>query len=354
MSRQLKLELVQPAGNTELARLQGGQVLLGREPDDGGIVVPNQAISRNHALIAKVRNHWFYKDLGSTNGSWINGIQAREGVWKLIRPGDMVQMADSALSVSDSGDGSTAAPRITGFPALGGVSLLVFSKGEFIDEFPVPDYGRALVLGGSQGDLEIEGSLNEAPSLIIERLSANVCAQTTSRNIKVLINEKELNGTVTLSDRDEMSVAHYYIIFNNPPAAGARGVAASLRGEPAVIGERPEPAYGGWKEWGDEGGRPDLAQSSPAYEEPRGSAPAGRGIFGTGVDQDFTADETVAIDADEVDKKISGYDMHPSMRYMVEEPEPSALATLDEKIVFILGILLLVGLVGLMLYWLLS
>ncbi len=44
------------------------------------------------------------------------------------------------------------------------------------------------------------------------------------------------------------------------------------------------------------------------------------------------------------------------MRYVMEEEEPQNrnLGNLDEKIIFFIGIVLLLGLIGLMMYWLLG
>lgn len=351
MRGQLSINIVQAGQNVEIGLLQGGQVLIGREPDDGGIVVPNQAVSRNHGVFVRFRNHWFYKDLGSTNGSWVNGTQATEGVWKLIRGGDVLQLADAAISVTDKSD-SSPTQKVSGFPALGGVSLLVFSKGEFLDEYPVPDYGRALVLGGSQGDLQIEGQLIEQPSLVVERRSMNICAYAVAKSIKTSINDNDLGSAVNLKDLDELKVAHYFIIFNNPtqPSRVSNLGRAPLAQESQQDGTLS--GGGGWKDWGDSNSGPDLlADRGSEYDSSHG-APLGRGIFGRSqTEGGVNMEETIAIDPSQVEEKVAGYEMHPSMRYVVEEPVYESMGSLDEKIIFFIGILLLLGLVGLMAYW---
>lgn len=352
MKRQLRVEIIQSGVQQEIGIVQGVQMLIGREPDEGGITVPNQAVSRNHGIFVRLRNHWFYKDLGSTNGSWINGVQAKEGVWKLVRAGDVLQLADAALSLSEDADAAASGNQVTGFPALGGVSLIIFSKGEFLDEYPVPEYGRALVLGGSQGDLQVEGNLDEHPSLVIERRSMNVCAFPVARTLKVMLNEDLLSGSINLNDRDELRVAHYYIIFNNP--------IASLRNAPTVETSKHLQASADandtqnvtWRDWGENQG-PDLGRVEIDNEPPTRSNPVGRGIFGRAHSDDLGIDETIAIDSNDADSHIARQDMHPSMRFVVDEPDSGAnLASLDEKIIFGIGIILLLGLMALMLYWL--
>ena len=168
MTRGLVIELLGENGRQEVGHLDTGQVTVGREPDDGGIAITNTAISRNHGTFVRYRNHWLYKDLGSTNGSWINGTKVEGGEWKLVRKGDLIQLADAALQLRGAGEAS-GQPGLTDFPNLRGRSLLVFHRGEFFDEFPIPEHGRALVIGGSGADLELEGDLFELPSLVIVR-----------------------------------------------------------------------------------------------------------------------------------------------------------------------------------------
>jgi pSer/pThr/pTyr-binding forkhead associated (FHA) protein len=344
MSRQLKIGLVKPEVNEELGYVQGARTLVGREPDEGGIAIPIQGVSRNHGMFARLRTHWFYKDMQSTNGSWVNGKQVAANEWKLVRPGDIIQLADAAIKISSDSDAGSSHNKISGFPALGGVTLIVFSKGEFIDEFPVPDFGRALVIGGSQGDLQIEGTLEETPNLIIERRSMNVCAYGISKSIKVFHNDTDLTGNVNLSDRDEIKVGHFYIIFNNPELGNKVGSIADrseMGGQSSV-----------WKEWSNADNKPDLGGSGTEDTEPRTQS---KGMFGRAVDE-HGVDETIAIPSDQVDEQIAGFDRHPSMRFIMEEeePVPRNLGNLDEKIIFFIGIILLLGLIGLMMYWLLG
>lgn len=346
MSRQLKIGLLKPEVNENLGYVQGAKTLIGREPDEGGIAIPIQGVSRNHGMFARLRTHWFYKDLQSTNGTWLNGNQVDANEWKLVRPGDVLQLADAAIRISTEAD-TSGHNRISGFPALGGVTLIVFSKGEFIDEFPVPDFGRALVIGGSQGDLQIEGTMEESPNLIIERRSMNVCAYGISKSIQVGINGTELSGNVNLADRDELKVGHYYIIFNNPESASK--VMANMVDRSDASAQSSV-----WKEWSNAENTPDYKIEERELDDSKASF--NKGMFGRANTDDMHADETISIPSHEVDEHIAGFDRHSSMRYMVEEEEPrsDSLGNLDEKIIFFIGIVLLLGLIGLMMYWILG
>lgn len=347
MGRQLRVNLLSPEKQDGIGLIQGARTYIGREPEEGGISLPAQTVSRTHGLFVRLRANWFYKDLGSTNGSWLNGRPANQGEWKLVRSGDVLQLADAAISISEVDDNLSPHSKISGFPALGGITLIVFSKGEFVDEFPVPDFGRALVIGGSQGDLQVEGTLEESPNLIIERRSMNVCAYGISKNLPVQLNEGDLSGSVNLKDRDEIRIGHYYVIFNDPET-GHKGLSIVDRGDSSG-------QSAAWREWSSSDSSPDY--KSYDQDELIGSRPVphGTGIFGR-QDTQSGYDETISISPDEAEEQLAGFDRHPSSRYkMEEEASPvSNIANLDEKIIFFIGIVLLLGLIGLMMYWLLG
>nr|HRC85968.1 FHA domain-containing protein [Thermoanaerobaculia bacterium] len=67
-----------PLGQTELR--------IGRGPDND-LVLPDPAVSRNHALLSRRGAEWWLVDLGSTNGLEVNGEAVLEA---RLRPGDRV------------------------------------------------------------------------------------------------------------------------------------------------------------------------------------------------------------------------------------------------------------------------
>lgn len=50
-------------------------LVLGRDPGDAGLVVPNREASRRHAIIRKEGAEYVVEDLGSANGTYVNGIK---------------------------------------------------------------------------------------------------------------------------------------------------------------------------------------------------------------------------------------------------------------------------------------
>ena len=65
----------------------------GRECD---VVFVSEAVSRRHARLLFRDGHWVIHDLGSTNGTMVNGV--RIGRCRL-RPGDRVTFGDTSVMV---------------------------------------------------------------------------------------------------------------------------------------------------------------------------------------------------------------------------------------------------------------
>jgi pSer/pThr/pTyr-binding forkhead associated (FHA) protein len=57
------------------------------------VVLPQQAVSRNHARICQEGTHFFLEDLGSAYGTQINGKPLPKGEKRLLRNGDVIAIA---------------------------------------------------------------------------------------------------------------------------------------------------------------------------------------------------------------------------------------------------------------------
>lgn len=333
MSRYLVIEEMRKEGPVEVGRLETGQVLVGREPDIGGIAVSAKAVSRNHGIFIRSRNHWFFKDLDSTNGSWVNGVQVKGGQWKLVRSGTMVQLADLALRLVEVGGADRPSSVVA---ALTSRSVIVFSKDGTVDEFPIPEYGKALMIGGSQGDLPLLGDVFELPSLVVERRGDRICAYRMVKNTTAL-NGEPLTDVAYLKDGDTLEIGDYQILFNDPSAI-------------AVGPSAPKPSG---RDWASSDSHQNAA---PAGTYGGGGALTGRVTrlpFGQAMEESNEPgyDETVAMDPSEISSRV-GRDSHPSMRYSMPGPSwMQSSASMQEKLILFIGLSLFLILGGLVIWW---
>jgi transcriptional regulator with GAF, ATPase, and Fis domain len=97
--------------------LTGEEVTVGRDPASG-ISLADRSLSRTHCALTLGVNGWTIRDLGSANGTFVNGIQVQQ---QLLRDGDQVAVGESLFLLflkpleSDSAgvDVVPAAPAMT-------------------------------------------------------------------------------------------------------------------------------------------------------------------------------------------------------------------------------------------------
>src|SRR5437763_10146999 len=62
------------------------------------IVLDDSSVSRNHAEVRATERGWRVRDLGSTNGTRLNGVRLGNGQWPL-RARDLLQFGEVAMVV---------------------------------------------------------------------------------------------------------------------------------------------------------------------------------------------------------------------------------------------------------------
>src|SRR5690606_27292246 len=80
-------------------QLTGSHQVVGRRPD-AQIVLNHSSVSRSHAeLVMGPFGRWWIHDLGSKNGTYVNGTPAAE---RLLNPGDGVRIGEFTLRLRSS------------------------------------------------------------------------------------------------------------------------------------------------------------------------------------------------------------------------------------------------------------
>ena len=95
-----RLRIIGGDGTEHVREFDGSQLTIGRSADND-LVLPDSRVSRHHARIAGRRGTLVYADLGSTNGSRVNGVQVGELV---LGAGDRIEIGDTVIMVEVAGD----------------------------------------------------------------------------------------------------------------------------------------------------------------------------------------------------------------------------------------------------------
>ncbi len=74
------------------------RLTIGRDKKNS-ISLEDKLASRNHAVIQKVRESYFVQDLGSTNGTFVNGKRIPEGKYIRLHPEDKILIGRTELSM---------------------------------------------------------------------------------------------------------------------------------------------------------------------------------------------------------------------------------------------------------------
>ncbi|MEU3452910.1 FHA domain-containing protein [Micromonospora sp. NPDC006766] len=85
---------VHGTGAVRLVPLQVDTLTIGRAPDND-LPVDSRTVSRLHALVERFPSGWVIRDLGSTNGTTLNGVPLREA--RTLRDGDRVEIGPARL-----------------------------------------------------------------------------------------------------------------------------------------------------------------------------------------------------------------------------------------------------------------
>lgn len=205
-----------------------GETVIGREPDDG-VELSFQSISREHGIIANFGGQWFFQDLESTNGSWINGLEAVPREWSILRHHDYLQLADRVFRVHFGGDEQFQ--NSVGLHALNvttGRLLFVFRDGVFAQEMPIPQEGKQLVVGGDGADLPLRADISSSPGLVVHQRQTSLVAYSVELGHKATLNRDLLLRTTELYDRDVLQIGEYLIIIHDPPVLDRNSIGAGF------------------------------------------------------------------------------------------------------------------------------
>ncbi len=74
------------------------KIKLGRDKSNN-IVIDDNLVSRFHALVHKIKNDYFVKDLNSSNGTFINNEMVPKNKYVKLKKNDIIRIGKTELSI---------------------------------------------------------------------------------------------------------------------------------------------------------------------------------------------------------------------------------------------------------------
>src|SRR5687767_11575609 len=104
-------------------KLADGEYVIGRR-SDCQIFVPDMRVSRQHARLWKSDDAWSLEDLGSNNGTFVNGVKVQQAT--ALRHDDEIVIANNRIRVEGDKDKAIEGANVTIVDA--GASSIIKSR----------------------------------------------------------------------------------------------------------------------------------------------------------------------------------------------------------------------------------
>lgn len=164
-------------------------------------VIAVQGVSKTHAEFIKNGSNWYIRDLGSTNGTYLNSESLSPGELYIVRPKDELSFATHECYIAYA-KYSNADP-----------SLSVFQEDVYQGEFFI-GLNTSFTYGGLKATIPAKEPNSGELILLVKREGANLVAVQKYNDVRVLVNGSVIDGRVTLTDRDKITIADLVFIVS--------------------------------------------------------------------------------------------------------------------------------------------
>ncbi|MFN8389334.1 MAG: FHA domain-containing protein [Bdellovibrionota bacterium] len=330
----MKLESLAGEEAQEIIQVDSGNLTLGRESDNT-IVIDSDSVSRLHACFFEVLANWFVRDMNSTNGTMVNGVKVQSGQLRLLRDGDLIQIANFPIRFTELGrddeDDEFSPP-----------TLLIFYGEHFEADFPLATPGSRFSIGGAEGHLFLENVPPETVQLEIVYNGRNLELHTGNGGAPIIVNGLAVGGVTALTDRDEIDLGAYKIVVNEPSSARSskqnRMIAAISAQKRQPLSEPPSVQT-------NQGAKPREWESD---QTARKMTQGRKFVFGSSPDEEVTG--TIAMSRQEMAYKVG--EVSTAQRFsQLGRPEKAVNPEAVEKRQIIFGAFVLLFMIGAVVYF---
>jgi len=128
--KNFRLTIIKGFNKGEVYPLDADEVIIGRG-EENGITLNIAEVSRTHAILNRAGEGYVIKDLGSTNGTFVD--KKKVGEKYLLKPGDTIMLGD-AIYLTYQADTDPEETLIAPRPEKGKSAEEVLSRGQVTEE----------------------------------------------------------------------------------------------------------------------------------------------------------------------------------------------------------------------------
>lgn len=262
-------------------------IVIGRA-DDSGVKLSGSSVSRKHAQIQVAGNNCFLIDLGSGNGTFLNGAQVSSNKETLLRHGDLISIDNYNLSFNAIDEMlSSSFNEITDSDVLEvkllkkvlraidkeSIPSVEVLNGNFVGKkfFLTDDIDEVTIGRDDSSDFEIrEYVISRQHAKVLKKNNKLLLEDLKSKN-GTYLNNKRVTTQEELHDGDRIALGTIVLIFRNPKEAdlAAMNVQAKRPAPPPQNIEEEQPENQDMGELNMDG---DFEQSPNAEDYPVPSA----------------------------------------------------------------------------------
>ncbi|MBN8231397.1 FHA domain-containing protein [Corallococcus macrosporus] len=217
------------------------------------VVLPQQAVSRNHARIIQEGTLYFLEDLGSAYGTKINGKALPKGEKELLRNGDVIAIAQYDVRFDKVVEIAPDVSDKTSFLARGALkdAMRGLSGGEerFLRYMNGPREGQRIEISEAQehifgrdekeADVILKDDLVSRKHAKVRRDWSGTHVEDLGSRNGIKVNKKRVNRKA-LKDGDELEIGATRFVYVDP-AEPPDEPAVSLSSESSAVVPAPSP-----------------------------------------------------------------------------------------------------------------
>jgi pSer/pThr/pTyr-binding forkhead associated (FHA) protein len=222
------------APSTEVV-LDDAVITLGRDKSCQ-VVLPQQAVSRNHARICQEGTLFFLEDLGSAYGTQVNGKPLPKGEKRLLRNGDVIAIAQYDVRFDRMTElNADVNSEKTSFIARGMVKDAM--RGSSVERY------LRFMNGPREVDVVLKDDLVSRKHAKIRRDWSGTHIEDLGSRNGIKVNKKRVNRKA-LKDSDEVEVGATRFLYVDPsePAEEPVQLATDVKAPPPPSPQRPGPS----------------------------------------------------------------------------------------------------------------